>query len=75
MRYNRGRRRSFVKTRKENDVKKRQAALALSLLSAVSALCLKGMKMVGEKLSRKENTFADIDLRKPDGSDYEENEE
>lgn len=56
-------------------MKKRQAALALSLLSAVSALCLKGMKMVGEKLSRKENTFADIDLRKPDGSDYEENEE
>ena len=57
-------------------MKKRQAALALSLLSAVSALCLKGMKMVGEKLSRKEeNTFADIDLRKPDGSEYEENEE
>ena len=44
-------------------MKKRQAALALSLLSAVSALCLKGMKAVGEKLSRKDNTFADIDLR------------
>ena len=53
-------------------MKKRQAALALSLLSAVSALCLKGMKAVGEKLSRKENTFADIDLRNPDGTEYQE---
>lgn len=43
-------------------MKKRQAALALALLSAVSSLCLKGMKAVGEKLSRNNNTFADIDL-------------
>lgn len=43
-------------------VKKRQAALALALLSAVSSLCLKGMKAVGEKLSRNDNTFADINL-------------
>jgi len=44
-------------------MKKKEAALALALLSAVSSLCLKGMKLVGEKLSKKDNTFADIDLR------------
>ena len=43
-------------------MKKKETALALALLSAVSTLCLRGMKAVGEKLSRKENTFADIDL-------------
>ncbi|MDO4816595.1 MAG: hypothetical protein Q4A83_08380 [Bacillota bacterium] len=43
-------------------MKKREAALALALLSAVSSLCIKGMKAVGERLSRKDNTFADINL-------------
>ena len=47
-------------------MKKREAAIALAILSAVSSLCLKGMKAVGEKLSRKDNTFADIDLTTPE---------
>lgn len=51
-------------------MKKREAALALALLGAVSSLCLKGMRAVGEKLSRKDNTFADIDLTE----EKEENE-
>ncbi len=51
-------------------MKKKEAALALALLSAVSTLCLKGMKAVGAKLSRRDNTFADIDL-----TETEENEE
>ena len=39
-------------------MRKRQAAIALALLSAVSSLCLKGMKKVGdhiEQRQRKEN--------------------
>ena len=35
-------------------MKKAQLALALALLGAVSALCLKGMKRVGEILEREE---------------------
>ncbi len=34
-------------------MKKREFAIALSLLAAVSTLCIKGMKKVGERLSRK----------------------
>ena len=34
-------------------LKKREFAIALSLLAAVSTLCIKGMKKVGERLSRK----------------------
>lgn len=56
-------------------MKKREAALALALLSAVSTLCLKGMRAVGEKLSRKDNTFADVDLRTPDETEYENEQE
>lgn len=33
-------------------MKKREAAIALSLLSLVSAACLKGMKAIGEKMER-----------------------
>ena len=33
-------------------MKKREAAIALSLLSLVSAVCLKGMKAIGEKMER-----------------------
>lgn len=35
-------------------MKKAQVALALALLGAVSALCLRGMKRVGEILEREE---------------------
>jgi hypothetical protein len=35
-------------------MKKAQLALALALLGAVSALCLRGMKRVGEILEREE---------------------
>ena len=33
-------------------MRRREAALALALLSLVSTLCLKGMKAVGERLDR-----------------------
>jgi len=33
-------------------MRKRQAAIALALLSAVSTLCLKGMKAIGERMER-----------------------
>lgn len=33
-------------------MRRRQAALALALLGIVSPLCLKGMKLVGEKLDK-----------------------
>lgn len=33
-------------------MKKREAAIALSLLGLVSAACLKGMKLIGEKLEK-----------------------
>lgn len=46
-------------------MKRKEAAIALALLTTVSSLCLKGMKAVGEKLSRKPMEFADIDLRDP----------
>ena len=34
-------------------MRKRQAAIALALLSAVSTLCLKGMKKVGEHIEQR----------------------
>ena len=34
-------------------MKKREAALALSLLGLVSTLCLKGMKAVGRKIEER----------------------
>ena len=39
-------------------MKKAQVALALALLGAVSALCLRGMKRVGEILEREEKEEA-----------------
>ena len=39
-------------------MKKAQLALALALLGAVSALCLRGMKRVGEILEREEKEKA-----------------
>ena len=54
-------------------MKKREAAIALAILSAVSSLCLKGMKAVGEKLSRKDNTFADINLTVTEEDEIEVN--
>ena len=33
-------------------MRRRQAALALALLGIVSSLCLKGLKLVGEKLDK-----------------------
>ncbi len=33
-------------------MKKRQAAIALALLSAVSTLCLKGMQAIGRHMER-----------------------
>ncbi len=33
-------------------MKKREAAIALSLLSLVSAICLKGMQAIGEKMEK-----------------------
>ena len=41
-------------------MKKRELALALTMLTAVSSACIKGMKAVGEKLSRKDTTIADL---------------
>ena len=35
-------------------MRKRQAAIALALLSAVSTLCLKGMKKVGEHIEARQ---------------------
>ena len=35
-------------------MKKKEAAAALAILSAVSALCLKGMRAVGDRILRKE---------------------
>ncbi len=37
-------------------MKRAQAALALALLGAVSALCLRGMKKIGALLDREKNT-------------------
>ena len=34
-------------------MKKRQAAIALALLSAVSTLCLKGMEAIGKRMEEK----------------------
>ena len=34
-------------------MRKRQAAIALALLSAVSTLCLEGMKKVGEHIEQR----------------------
>ena len=34
-------------------MKKRELALALSILGAVSAVCLRGMKAVGEKIEER----------------------
>ena len=34
-------------------MRKRQAAIALALLSVVSTLCLKGMKKVGEHIEQR----------------------
>ena len=47
-------------------MKKAQAALALALLGAVSALCLKGMKRVGELLEREEKKESDEQSRPDD---------
>lgn len=42
--------------RKElTEMKKREFAIGITLLSIVSSLCIKGMKAVGDKLSRQEN--------------------
>ena len=35
-------------------MRKRQAAIALALLSAVSSLCLKGMQKVGEHIEARQ---------------------
>lgn len=35
-------------------MRKRQAAAALALLSAVSTLCLKGMKAIGRRMEEKQ---------------------
>ena len=46
-------------------MRKRQAAIALALLSAVSSLCLKGMKKVGEHIEermKKRNQLKSSDL-------------
>lgn len=37
-------------------MRKRQAAIALALLSAVSSLCLKGMKKVGEHIEARQKS-------------------
>lgn len=34
-------------------MRKRQAAIALALLSAVSSICIKGMKKVGEHIEER----------------------
>ena len=34
-------------------MKKRELALALSILGAVSAVCLRGMKAIGEKIEER----------------------
>lgn len=35
-------------------MRKRQAAIALALLSAVSSICIKGMKKVGEHIEARQ---------------------
>lgn len=42
-------------------MKKKELAFALSLLTAVSTLCIKGMKAVGKKLEKKDTTFDDVE--------------
>ena len=43
-------------------MKKRDLAIVAALLSAVSTLCIKGMKAVGRRLERKDTTFDDITI-------------
>ena len=43
-------------------MKKKEFAFAVSLLTAVSALCIKGMKAVGRRLEKKDTTFDDIEI-------------
>ena len=43
-------------------MKKKEFAFAISLLTAVSAACIKGMKAVGRKLEKKDTTFDDIEV-------------
>lgn len=42
---------------------KREVALAIALLSAVSAACLEGMKKVGEKIEERQKKEQDNKLR------------
>ena len=44
-------------------MKRVQAALALALLGAVSALCLKGMKKIGDLLDREDGEMNTEDLK------------
>ena len=41
-------------------MKKREFALALTILTAVSTACIRGMKAVGARLARKDTTIADL---------------
>ena len=41
-------------------MKKRELAIVMALLTTVSTACIKGMKTVGERLSRKDTTIADL---------------
>ena len=43
-------------------MKKRDLAIVTALLSAVSTLCIKGMKAVGRRLERRDTTFDDIEI-------------
>lgn len=43
-------------------MKKKELAIVTALLTAVSTVCIKGMKAVGKKLEKKDTTFEELKI-------------
>lgn len=48
--------------RKEKSMKKKELAIVTALLTAVSTVCIKGMKAVGKRLEKKDTTFEELKI-------------